>query len=162
MPRVHFVRKARKDNPVCKAGGSYYWWKFRYGGKRYSLTFPKRHELTQSSFLSSLYQLQDEFENRVGNAESVEDLQTYAEELRGDLEVLRDECQESLDNMPEHLQDTSDSGITLTERIENLESWENELENIDFEPEEGLDEQGKEQWIEDIREAISNSDPGIG
>ena len=38
MPRVHHVKSARKDNPVAKKGESYYWWKFRYGGKRYSKT----------------------------------------------------------------------------------------------------------------------------
>jgi len=34
MPRVHFVKKARKDNSAAKAGESYYWWKFRYRGRR--------------------------------------------------------------------------------------------------------------------------------
>ncbi len=61
MPRVTHVRKARKDNPVCKAGESYYWWKFRFGGKHYSLTYPKPSQLTQSVYLSVIYACQEQW-----------------------------------------------------------------------------------------------------
>ncbi len=67
MPRVTHVKKARKDNPVCKAGESYYWWKFRYGGKRYSLTRPRPSQLTQSAYfggLRALCELHVEFDAR--------------------------------------------------------------------------------------------------
>jgi len=63
MPRVNFVQKARKDNPVAKAGESYYWWKFRYGGKHYSLTRPRESQLTQSEFLGAMYSLLEEIQD---------------------------------------------------------------------------------------------------
>lgn len=61
MPRVHFVKKARKDvsNSDIKKGESYYWWKFRFGGKCVSRTPPKQSQLTQSDFLSQIYKIQD-------------------------------------------------------------------------------------------------------
>ncbi len=56
MARAHFVKKARKDNPAAgiKAGDSYYWWKFRRGGKHYSKTAPRPSQLTQSEYLRRL------------------------------------------------------------------------------------------------------------
>jgi hypothetical protein len=52
MARAHFVKKARKAIPGTdiKKGDSYYWWKFRFGGKRTSKTAPKASQLTQSEF----------------------------------------------------------------------------------------------------------------
>jgi hypothetical protein len=56
MPRVNFVKKARKAIPSSgiKVGDSYYWWKFRYGGKFVSKERPRQSQLTQSK-LSGVY-----------------------------------------------------------------------------------------------------------
>ena len=54
------------------------------------------------------------------------------ESIVGDLEDLRDTCQDSYDNMPEGLQ-YSDNGCMLEERIDILDEVINELENIDVE-----------------------------
>ncbi len=63
MARAHHVNKARKDNPVAKAGESYYWWKFRFGGRHYSKTEPKASQLTQSPYLSVIYSCEEQWEN---------------------------------------------------------------------------------------------------
>ena len=78
MPRVTFVKKARKDNPVAKKGEPYYWWQFAFGTKQYSKTQPARSQLTQSSFLSQLYELQDGMEERFNNLgiDAIEDART--------------------------------------------------------------------------------------
>jgi hypothetical protein len=55
----------------------------------------------------------------------------FLEEKIQRIEEMRDECQEKIDNMPEQLQ-TSGSGETLQERIDNLESWIDELNAIDI------------------------------
>ena len=162
MPRLNFVKKARKDNPVVKKGESYYWWKFAFGPKRYSKTRPPRSQLTQSSFLSQLYDLEDDNEKSIGSATTIEELQEIVEEMKGDIEQLTDEVQESLENMPEHLQDTSNSGTLLQERIENLESWHSELENVDFEPDDPDDPDFEmEDHLENVRQQILESNPGI-
>ena len=143
MPKVHFVKSARKENSVAKVGESYYWWQFRFGGKRFSKTYPKRSQLTQSPFLSELYDVED----RIGD--SIDEDQ--AAEIICDLEALRDECQYSLDNMPEHLQEASDSGMLLQERIDNLEDWISEIENIDWES----------TTPEEAAEIIADANPGF-
>ena len=164
MARVHFVKKARKDNPAVKRGESYYWWAFAFGPKRYSRTAPRRSQLTQSSFLSQLYDLEDGLHKRFSGIELATDaLQDEISNLTSDLESLRDECQDSLDNMPEHLQDTSDSGILLTERVEGLDEWISELESIDADGlnDDELDETMKEELLQDIVNDIENANPGL-
>lgn len=51
-------------------------------------------------------------------------------EIVSALEDLRDQCQESLDNMPENLQQ-GDTGQMLQDRIDNLEAVIEELNQID-------------------------------
>lgn len=129
MPRVYHVKKARKDNPVCKKGESYYWWKFRFGGKRYSLTPPKPSQLTQSEFLGTLYDIEDSF----NTAEDLDGLKSIQEEV----EMLRDETEEKLENMPDSLQ-YSPTGELLQERIDFCDELISEFDNI--EEDESLDE----------------------
>ena len=61
MPRIHHVKSARKNYPSAgiKKGDSYYWWKFRYSSRQLSKTPPRASQLTQSEFLSQVYDLQD-------------------------------------------------------------------------------------------------------
>ncbi len=119
MPRVHHVKKARKDNPAVKKGESYYWWKFRYAGKRYSKTRPKSSQLTQSEFLSRLYAIDEQ------------DTPWSLEDLKDELESLQEMCEDSLQNMPEQLQDSSESGQLLQERIDGLEDWIGQLDSLE-------------------------------
>jgi len=155
MPRVYHVKSARKDNPVAKIGEDYYWWQFAFGSKQFSKTPPKRSQLTQSGFLSNLYDLQDGLQNRFTDIDSIEDdLQDFISEL----ESMRDECQDSLDNMPEHLQEASTSGELLTERIDLLEQWISDLEAIDADIDADLSEDKKQIDFEAIIQEVCDTD----
>jgi len=162
--KVHFVKKARKDYPEdgIKKGESYYWWKPRYGGIRRSKTYPSRQELTQSEFLCRVYDIEDELSvirtqietNIEGkNKEEIEELIRDAlEMIIIEIGELRDECEDKLYNMPEQLQDTSEAGILLQERIDALEDWISELENIDISIE---DDDDIQERVEEILDEIS-------
>lgn len=144
MAKIHFVKCARKDNPVCKRGESYHWWKHNFGVKQYSKERPTRAQATKSSFLSTIYGIED----NVCNMETGEEVVDLALEL----EEMRDECQCSLDNMPQHFHDVSDSAILLQERIDALDEWIS-----------GLDGQDTEAMsVEEIQALVSESNPGIG
>ncbi len=166
MARAHFVKKARKDivrgdAVIVAKGESYYWWKFRYGPKQVSKNRPHRSQLTQSGFLSSLYSIEDEIE---ANLPADSDLQGAVENLISELESLRDECQSSLENMPEHLQESSTSGQLLTERIDALEGWISDLENVDFDVDADEDEEDGESVEDKFQELVSEiqgMNPGI-
>jgi len=151
MPKVKFVKSANKDNPVCKKGESYFWWKFRYGGKRYSLTCPKASQLTQSEFLGWAYDMQERsFDITVDGAEDT------VTELINDIEEQRDELQEKLDNMPEHLQDTSSSGELLTERIGTLDNAIDTLHSIDYTYDKEKDDE-EDSWIDGIISEVQSA-----
>lgn len=163
MARANFVKAARKDIPGTgiKKGDSYYWWKFRFGGKRVSKTAPSRSDLTQSAFYGTLYEIEDRFG---GGFATVDELQSEVENAISDLEALRDECQEKLDAMPDNLRDTSSSGELLQSRVDELDTLIDELNGLDFEVEEpddeddGSDEKGEEESDEDYDKRMAERD----
>lgn len=128
MPRVHHVKKARKDNPAVKKGEPYYWWKFRHGGKRYSRTRPRPSQLTQSPYYSTVRSLVERIEDE--SPTDYDDFQSLQEEIREEIENLGQECQENLDNMPDSLQ-YSPTGELLQERIDACENAQMEIESIE-------------------------------
>lgn len=149
MPRVH-SQKARKDYPAegIVAGDIYYKWTLRPGGRGRgrlyrSSSYPKPWQLTSSPYLQEVYMIQD----RVASLEFSDSIESELGEIIGELEGVRDQCQESLDNMPESLQ-SSPTGELLQERIENMESAIQELESHqgsepsrdDFETDEEMDD----------------------
>jgi len=134
MPRVHHVKKARKDNPCCKKGEAYYWWKFRYGGKRYSKTYPKPSQLTQSEFYGTLYELQEQRDDAcaaasdVDTSDQLEEFKTALEDIAQQLEDLGQECEDKRYNMPDSLQD-SETGQLLETRSERCQEMATELQD---------------------------------
>lgn len=147
MPRVHFVQKARKDNPAVKKGESYYWWKFRYGGKRYSATRPRGSQLTQSAYFGTIRSLGEQVEDF--STTSYEDIQGLKEDMVSELENLRDETQEKLDNMAEYNLEYSPTGEMLQERVDALESAIDEIDMIDEDWEFDEDEPERDEFEED-------------
>lgn len=145
MARAHFVKKARKDNPVVKAEESYWWWSTRMtvgkryvGTKHYSKTRPTRSQLTSSPFFSEMYRIEDQVLNGF-TADDVSDVQNVIEEAVGDLGGLRDEVETNLDNMPEQLQE-SPTGELLQERCDGIDNMISELENIDLDEDRNLED----------------------
>lgn len=127
MPRVHYVKKARKDNPVAKRGEPYYWWKFRFGGKRYSKEYPKRSQLTQSAYYASVFELQDMVDDYV--IENEDDFDSCKDDILNAIDDISQECQDSLENMPENLQYSPNAEL-LQERIAACEGAQSDIESI--------------------------------
>lgn len=170
MARATFVKKARKAVPAAdiKVGDSYYWWKFRFGGKHYSKTPPKQSQLTQSAFYSTLYDIQE----RAGDLPADDGLPSERDSIVSDLEDLKSECESSLENVPDSLKEAP-TGQLLQERIDALDSAIGELEGIDMDDE--PNEDNREDWAdehesledavsaywEEKRDEVSNVDLGI-
>ena len=154
MPRVHTVNKARKDYPSfgIKKGDRYYWWEFRYAGKRMSTTYPKASQLTTSAHKGGCYSIQEQVERltleEIKNAYDVS-------EIVSDIESLRDEAQNSLDNMPEQLQQAP-TGELLQSRIDAMDQWVSEFEGVDLEiDEDTFSNEAEEKAEEELGDAIS-------
>ena len=90
MPRLHYVKKARKDNPAVKAGEPYYWWKHAWSAKQYSKTRPRPSQLTQSEFMSEYLSMGEDFEDALNGTDTVEDVQSGRDAaLERAVELLR-------------------------------------------------------------------------
>jgi len=153
MPRVYHVKSARKAwPPNIEIGDEYWWWQFAFTRRRCSKTYPKRWQLTQSGFLSELWQLEDGIGERLTGKEK-DDLEGTIEEILDEIQDMIDQCTESRENMPEHLQDVG-SGELLQERIEALEGWMSEIQNVDL-------EQGEDVVWEDVVNEILETSCGL-
>lgn len=143
MARATFVKKARKDVPGTdiKAGDSYFWWKFKRGGKHFSKTAPRRSQLTQSEFYANVYDLQDE----IGELSADADLPDRVEDFVSRLNEIADECEEKVQNMPEGLQQGSVAEL-LNERADAMRNAASEFEALDLsEWDEEFDEPEREE-----------------
>lgn len=144
MPRVHRVKKSRKEFPGIPIGSEYWWWKFAFGPTVRSLKPPRPWQLTRSEFLSEYLRISDE---TVGSLSSWDDLESLVSEL----ENLRDETQAKLDNM------SAESGSTvelLEARVSGLDEW---IDHIDVVAGDHEDE----TWTDQVRDEISEGDPDI-
>lgn len=119
MPRVKHVKKAAKDNAVVKKGEPYYWWKFRYGGKHMSATYPRSSQLTQSKW-SGVYSAQESIED----AENAVDLADAIDNAIDEIQECADEYEEADEAMGGH------QGQNY-ERAEHLQELVSELQNME-------------------------------
>lgn len=148
MPRVHFVKKARKDNPAVKAGESYYWWKFRYGGKQFSKKRPRPSQLTQSDKKSRALAAQERIEDATSSwscnadqdelREVIGSMRATAEVLEsvvGDLREIADEYNESADNIEQNFsysqtaEDCREKADALESSADDIDNYKNDLES---------------------------------
>ncbi len=174
MPRVHHVKRARKPNPVVtqkdidfanseesgenSKAASYYWWKFRHGGKRFSRQYPDRSQLTQSNYYATVWATEDSV-----TASSPGDIGEAVEVLegaKGDIEGLKDEVEDSICNM-EGCEGLNASPVfyQLEERRDRMEELCDQIDEArDAMQEHDLEELWKEEH-QDIIEAAESARP---
>lgn len=139
LTKVDKTQPEDENDPIfIKKGEEYYWWQFMYRPKQYSKTRPKQSQLINSPFLSGIASLQERIEEYQPG--SKEDFESFRDEIAEEIQSMADECQEKLDGMPESLQ-SAPSGETLSNRVEELENWKSEIENVECEE---LDEEENE------------------
>lgn len=166
MARVRFVQKARRPLPShgIEIGDSYYWWSLRIPGqlkgrKFFSKTQPRQSQLTQSDFLSTMYQIQEQMQD--AEATSREDLETMRDDWVSQINDLAQETRDKLDNMPEGLK-AGPTGTLLEERADSMDSWASEIEGVEL-PDRENDENDADyqQRLQDALDEIRNIDPGM-
>lgn len=164
MPRVTFVKSARKDNPAVSKGESYYWWKFRNRGKQYSKTRPRPSQLCTGR-KSEVMAEQESLSDSISDNNDMEEIKASAEACAERFRELGAEYEESADMMPEALQ-YGEQAENMREMNSMLEMAADELEAVDFDcpyeeddyedDEEGLAEE-RETWFSDVREAVEEA-----
>jgi hypothetical protein len=141
------IRNDDYDTIFIAKGESYYWWQFQNSPKQYSKTRPRASQLTQSGYLSTLYGIAEQIEDF--SADSAEELIEFVDNIKTDLEELRDTTQESLDNMPENLQ-YSPTAELLQERVDALETAIDEFDGLDLDYDETDEDELKELVADDL------------
>lgn len=132
MGKVQVIQKSRKEckcnkcGRIIPVGSKYYKGEINFGPtiRRCESCGLEAWEVTTSDYQLQVgeivYRWQDNYSKD----------QNGVEEIVSELESIRDDLQDRLDNMPEQLQE-ADTGMLIQERIEMLEDAISELENID-------------------------------
>lgn len=182
MGKIKKIEKARGEYKCSKCGEAIHKGDSYLRGERFRMK-PliactkcgiKSYELSQSDYVQRVGAVCEEWETMYGVSEDTP--ASICEEL----ESLRDDLQDRLDNMPENLRENSETGQLLQERIDTLEDTISELENIDIEnlrseardqaevnlePEEGdeapteeaIEEETSDLFDESVRQAIEEA-----
>lgn len=128
MPRVN-TQKAARDYPEhgIKKGDTYYWWKFRYGGKVMSKTPPRPSQLTRSKMSAALAAV-EALEDAISVATCPQDLIDALEQAASDVRDVAEEYRESRENMPESLQE-SPTAQECEEKADGLDEWADDMDS---------------------------------
>ena len=134
MGKVTKIAKSRKAfkcskcGEVIPIGSSYYRGELNFAHDiiRCAKCKLKPWEVTTSDYVLAVEPIVNEWRKNYGVDEET------PEQIAAELESIRDDVQERLDNMPEGLQE-GDIGQKLQERIDNLAIAIDELYNIDVE-----------------------------
>jgi hypothetical protein len=152
MPRLHFVKAARKAIPGAgiEVGDSYYWWNVKWVSK----TRPMPSQMVGSDFQRSVLEIQEAME--AGSWESAIDLDVARDDWKQQLEDLADEQDDKLQNMPDSLQ-SSPTGELLQERSEGLRDWARGLDDIPIPDREDFDEgdDGDQEYADGLLDAAN-------
>lgn len=173
--KVNSVKKARKPQGSCEVcrkeigvGDSYKYISPRVGGKRKRCSdcpHWRPSEMT-SGKIATAYAGQEDAHDDLNKALEdalngdpfptplIEHIQVILNDCAQQAEDCREEYQESLDNMPEGLQE-GPTGEDIQEKIEMLDGWQQDLESWepsnDFDPEQyDSKQEGWEIWVEDV------------
>jgi DNA repair ATPase RecN len=156
MPKINHVKKAAKDQQNCgrcgteiKKGDAYKWIKPRYGSKktRCSVCAFRNSDLTGSDKLSRVYSAVENVEDFLadwdGDDGDFSNLGAALEEAAAELREIADEYQESCDAIRENFSD-SPTADECEERADEINSFADDLENVDIDDFEFDDEQETE------------------
>lgn len=152
MPRITHVKKAQKDQGNCrrcgkpiKTGDSYKWFANLIGRTSIRKNFciactPRPSDLTTSDKLAQLYSVQETLEEAIAVVGCAEMLADALREAEGEAREVSEAYRESISNMPENLQQSSQCD-EMNEKADNIDSWADdlssaadEIEGLDAEP----------------------------
>ena len=154
MKRDRTQPEDENDTILIHKGESYWTWAFMTGPQMYSKTRPRQSQLTQSEFMSTYYGIMEQIEDWEPEDHDESTLESFVEDIKSQIEELRDETQDRLDSMPYQLQE-SDSGQLLQERIDECDRLISDFECIDTSlncDEDDLEDEKQQEWEDKVQE----------
>lgn len=173
MPRVHEMKSQGRaeggtmrcvscPTPIVK-GEEYYQWSIKAtrGGTTYrqhkAHGYPKQSQLTNSK-LSEAYAAIETAQTDLAAASTKQEIEDVLQACADGIDGVRDEYQNSLDNMPDGLQ-TGTTGQEIQEKIDALEEFSSNLTSVDLDDDE-YEEAAKEagRTVDESTGEIDTSD----
>ena len=94
--RHDYTKPADENDTVfCPKGETYFWFKFRYGGKNFSRTRPRNSQLTQSEFYGFIYSFVEAIQDYYLEEDEGSVLEGQIEEWTAELQEHADEIEEN-------------------------------------------------------------------
>ena len=154
MGIIRQVLKSRRDYVCSKCrrtipkGSSYYRGELNFMPSiiRCSSCGLKWYEVTTSDYIRDVGAIVEDWQESFAVQDGV------WEEIASNLEEIMDGCSERLENMPEQLQEESEAGQRLQERVDGLESATDELRDCSMEE---FLQAGYEELTEEDQEEIA-------
>ncbi len=137
-----FTSKAAKDYPdhgIAK-GDTYYFWTVGFRGrKQMSKTQPRQSQLTGSPTLSAAYAAQENFQDAIESATTVDDLVTACDSAIDDADSVISDFDDSISNLEDAFSGGCPALEEKQEQRDAVEAWKDEIENAKSDIE-GLDD----------------------
>lgn len=178
--RIFSAKKNRAGNSIhCKncgvkinTGEKYYFYFKRYSKRSRGAKvvhcashYPRPSDLT-SSKMGEVYDAQQDASRALSGCEDAESMSAILADIISVAESVKEQYEESLENMPEQLRESSDSGQQIQEKIDALDNYIQELEDKQSEcdswqaddPLDGeTEEESHERQIEEFRGEVEDS-----
>lgn len=154
--------KCGKCGNEIEVGAPYKWVKTKsgpYGGtvKYRCSTCPVwRPSELSSSKMAEIMAAQEELDDQLPAAESVDDLESLRDNLAEAIRGVAEQYEESASNMEDGFGHETEQSMELRERAESLEAWADEVESVDFDDFDE-DDIGEEDPDEDEIEAARDA-----
>jgi hypothetical protein len=159
-----------KKKIVRVLGDSYRWIKFNRGPTLIRCAKPecrfRQSDMTRGK-MSGVYAAQETAQDTIADWDSddVEDLKQALSDAASSIRDVAQEYQDSADNIEQAFTGGSQTADDCKEKAGNLESWADELEQVDFEEWDGEDgedaknssDQTREEWRDDQRKAAEEA-----
>lgn len=152
----------RKCGKCIKPGERYFFYTRRFSrskkvrGTRFThcKDHRPRHADLSGSPMAGIYDAQEDAHHGITYASTGPKCAEVMGNLLTVIEEVKEQAESSLENMPEALKETSESGQALTERIEALESYISEIEQARDDAD-GDEQEGEN--LEDTRDACETA-----
>jgi hypothetical protein len=119
--------------------------------------------------MAGVYAAQEHCDEQVSYCETIEDLEALASELADQIREVAQEYQGSADNIESGFGHSTSVSEDLADKAEQLESWADDIEGVDFDEfeeeeddeeegdddsEEEGDETAREEWLDEQRDKL--------
>ena len=153
MARVHTAIAAKDypDHGISKGDKYWHWTPYRQK-RRLSKTPPRASQVESNDTKANLYSITEGLMDSVNMATTVEEIKTAVASAIEECDTVYDEFNEKADNLEEGFGHETQQSEEIRGWAEEVESWKNDLDSVDLEPDEDNQDFDFQEMIQEIPE----------